>query len=84
MTFSSTGQRNTLIEYFCWGAEVKCLSRPLIQATSGAVQVRLRASGQIGAFREVLTQQTIRVLVRSALPWALRRDLPDLEGRRTR
>ena len=70
--FSSTGQRNTLVEYFCWGAEVQRLSRPLVQLTSGPVQVRLRASGQIGAFREVLAQQTVRVLVRSALPRALR------------
>jgi hypothetical protein len=27
--FSSTGQRNTLIEYFCWGTEVQRLPKPL-------------------------------------------------------
>ena len=27
--FSSTGQRNTLVEYFCWGTEGQRLSRPL-------------------------------------------------------
>ena len=70
--FSSTGQRNTPIEYFCWGTEAQRLSRPLVQFQSCSVQFCLRASGQVGALREVLAQETVRVLVRSTLPRALR------------
>ncbi len=36
--FSSTGQRNTLVEHFCWGREVQRLSRPLVWLMSGPVQ----------------------------------------------
>jgi hypothetical protein len=70
--FGSTGQRNTLVEHFCWGTEGQCLSRPLVELQSGPVQVCLRVSGQVGAFREILVQETVRVLVGSALPRALR------------
>ncbi len=70
--FGSTGQRNTLIEYLCWSAEVQCFSWPLVQLTRSPIQVCLRANGQVGAFREVLAEETVRVLVRSALPGALR------------
>ncbi len=67
----STGQRNTLVEYLCWTTEVQRLSRTLVQLKSDPVQVRLRGSGQIGAFRKVRAQQTVGVLVRSTLPRAL-------------
>src|SRR5262245_37815981 len=70
--FGSTGQRNTLVEYFCWGTEGQRLARPLVQLTSGPVQVGLRARREVCAFREVLAEETIRVLVRPPLPRALR------------
>jgi hypothetical protein len=36
------------------------------------VELRLRIAGQVGSFREALSQQPIRVLVRATLPRALR------------
>ncbi len=51
---SSTGQRNSLIEYLCRTTEIERLSRALVQSKSNPVQVRLRAGGQIGTFRKVL------------------------------
>ena len=63
--FSSTGQRNALVERFCWGTEGQRLSRPLVQLKSGPVQVRLRATrpfsvmtGQGGLSTEVRSEDT--------------------------
>jgi hypothetical protein len=37
-----------------------------------SIEIALGVDEQVGAFREGLTQQAVRVLVRTALPWALR------------
>jgi len=44
---SSTGQRNTFIEHFCWTTKVQRLSRPLVQSESGPVQVGLREDDEV-------------------------------------
>jgi hypothetical protein len=36
--------------------------------------------GQVGAFREVLAQKSVRVLVRTALPWAVRIGKEDINA----
>ena len=69
---SSTGRRNTGVESLCWGFELQGLSRPFVELTGHFVQMRLRVHREVGALRKVLTQQTIGVLVRPTLPWALR------------
>ncbi len=39
--FGSTGQRNTLVEYFCWTSKVKRLAWTLVQSQSGPIQLCL-------------------------------------------
>ena len=44
------------------------------------VKIVLGVDGEVGAFREVLMQQAVRVLVASALPWAFRVTEVDLDA----
>src|SRR6478752_3949860 len=68
----STGRRNTGIKSLCWGFKLQGLTWSFIELTSHFVQIGLRMHRQVGAFRKVLSQQTIGVLIRAALPRALR------------
>jgi hypothetical protein len=61
------------------------VSRALIEAQGYLVEVGLWIAGQVGFFKEVLSQQPVRVFVGAALPRALRItevdfsiDLPEL------
>src|SRR3546814_11970576 len=64
--------RQELVEDFsrCFPAER--FARSGIQRVSYSVQRSIRMAAQIRAFRTVLAQQTIRVLVGATLAWALR------------
>ena len=53
-TVGSMGQRNTLVQYVCWRTEVQGLAGTPIQSNGDPIQVRLLASRQISALREVL------------------------------
>ena len=44
---------------------------PFVKLTSHFVQMSLRVHRQVGAFQKVLSQQTIGVLIGTALPGAL-------------
>jgi len=68
----STGRRNTGVESLCWCFKLQGLTRPFVELTRHFVQMGLRVHRQVGALREVLSQQAIGVLVRPALPRALR------------
>jgi hypothetical protein len=68
----STGRRNTGVKSLCWGFKLQGLTWPFVWLTSHFVQIGLRMRRQVGALREVLSQQAIGVLVRPALPRALR------------
>src|SRR6266403_2494986 len=68
----STGRRNTGVKSLCWGFKLQGLTWPFVQLTSHFVQIGLRVHRQVGALRKVLSQQAIGVLVRPALPRALR------------
>src|ERR1700687_5993601 len=68
----STGRRNTCAKSLCWGFKLKGLSWPFVELTSHFVQIGLRVHRQVGALGKVLSQQTIGVLIRPALPRALR------------
>jgi hypothetical protein len=52
--FSSTGQRNSFVEYVCWTSKVNRLARTLVPSKSDPIQIRLREGGQIRAFGKVL------------------------------
>src|ERR1700692_1118519 len=68
----STGRRNTGVKSLCWGFKLHGLTRPFVELASHFVQVGLRVHRQVGALREVLSQQAVGVLIRPALPRALR------------
>ena len=68
----STGRRNTGVKSLCWGFKLQGLTGSLVELTSHFVQMGLRVHRQVGALRKVLSEQAIGVLVRPALPRALR------------
>src|SRR5713101_2836707 len=68
----STGRRNTGVKSLCWSFKLQGLTWPFVELTSHFVQIGLRVRRQVGALRKVLSQQAIGVLVRPALPRALR------------
>src|SRR5216684_8586738 len=68
----STGRRNTGVKSLCWGFKLQGLTWSFVELTSHFVQIGLRMHRQVGALRKVLSQQAIGVLVRPALPRALR------------
>src|SRR6267154_3384991 len=68
----STGRRNTGVKSLCRGFKLQGLTWSFVELTSHFVQIGLRVHRQVGALREVLSQQAIGVLVRPALPRALR------------
>src|SRR5665647_176504 len=68
----STGRRNTGVKSLCWGFKLQGLTWSFVELTSHFVQIGLRVHRQVGALRKVLSQQAVGVLVRPALPRALR------------
>src|SRR5450432_3640258 len=68
----STGRRNTGVKSLCWGFKLQGLTWSFVELTSHFVQIGLRVLRQVGALRKVLSQQTIGVFIRAALPRALR------------
>src|SRR3974390_642665 len=68
----STGRRNTGVKSLCWGFKLQGLAWSFVELTRDFVQIGLRVHRQVGGFRKVLSQQAIGVLVRAALPRALR------------
>src|ERR1700682_3494495 len=68
----STGRRNTGVKSLCRGFKLQGLTWSFVELTSHFVQMGLRMHRQVGALRKVLSQQAIGVLVRPALPRALR------------
>jgi hypothetical protein len=68
----STGRRNTGVKSLCRGFKLQGLTWPFVELTRHFVQMGLRVHRQVGAFREVLSEQAVGVLVRPPLPRALR------------
>src|SRR5438046_1431959 len=68
----STGRRNTGAKSLCRGFKLQGLTWSFVELTSHFVQMGLRVRRQVGALWKVLSQQAIGVLVRPALPRALR------------
>src|SRR5258705_1065403 len=80
----STGRRNTGVKSLCRGFKLQGLTGSFVELTSHFVQIGLRVHRQVGALREVLSQQAIGVLVRPALPRALRIAKIDVDFSRQR
>ena len=68
----STGRCNTSVKSLCWGLELQGLSWPFVELTRHFVQMSLRVHREVGSLRKVLSQQTIGVLIGTALPRTLR------------
>ena len=64
----STGRCNSLREYIRRRAIAQCLARPGVELAGNRIQLRLGVAGEVGPLRQILAQQTIRVLVGAALP----------------
>src|SRR6476659_9042222 len=85
----SSGRRNIdcirswqpLVERFSRRFPAQRLSRSGIEGRRNGGDLIGAVDAEVGAFREVLTQQPIGVLVSAALPWALRVAEVDLHAR---
>ena len=80
----STGRCNTGVKSLRWGFECQSLTWPFIELTRHFIQMGLRVNRQVGSLRKVLSQQTIGVLVGTALPRTLRVAEVDLDVSRQR
>src|SRR6476620_5272198 len=80
----STGRRNTGVKSLRRGLKLQGLTWSFVELTSHFVQMGLRMHRQVGALRKVLSQQAIGVLVRPALPRALRIATIDVDFGRQR
>jgi transposase-like protein len=69
---ASTGHRNSLVDDKRRRLEAERLPGPAVEPARDPVQVRLRVHRQVRPPREVLAQQEAGVLIRPALPRALR------------
>ena len=67
----STGRHNIGTKSLRWWVEVQRFLGTLIELTRHPVQLRPRDRRETESFGEVLPQQTVGVLVESALPRAL-------------
>ena len=72
MVAGSIGRCNTGVKSFRRGFELQGLSWPFVELTGHFVQMGLRVHRQVGSLGKILSQQTVGVLIGSALPWALR------------
>lgn len=75
----STGRCNGLVKSLSRRIEVQGLPRTPVEPPGYGVEPRLRLVGEIGSLGEVLSQQPVRVLVRTALPGILRVTKVDLD-----
>ena len=72
MAPGSTGRRNTGVKSLRWGLKLQGLTGAFVELTSHFVQISLRVYRQVGAPGKVLSEETIGVFIRTALPRALR------------
>src|SRR5215213_1839265 len=85
----SSGRRNMdsvdlpqpFVKRLCRGFPAQRLSRSCIEGGCHGSNLLGAVRTQISAFREVLTQQPVRVLVGATLPWAVRIAEVDLDAR---
>ena len=70
-----------LVKRLCGRFPAQCFSWPSIKGGRDGGDLVGAVDAQVRAFREVLTQQPVRVLVGATLPWALRVAEVDLHAR---
>lgn len=57
------GSEQRSVECFCWGVPVQGPARAVVEECGALVKVGLAVVAEVGALREVLTQQAVGVLV---------------------
>ena len=67
----STGRRNTLSELLCGLEVIQGLSGSVVEFAGDGIEMLLGVHGEVRAFREVLAQETVSVLIGAALPRAV-------------
>ena len=72
LTATSTGRCNTSVKSFCRRFKVQRLSWSLVELTRYFIQMSLRVYRQVRSLGEVLSQQSIGVLIGATLPRTLR------------
>ena len=80
----STDRRNTGVKSLCWGLKLQGLTWSFVELTRYLVQMSLRVHRQVSPFWKILSQQTIGVLIRPALPRTLRITEVNVDVRRQR
>jgi transposase InsO family protein len=68
----SAACREDLSELLGWGCPSEASAGSIVELFRDSGEVGCVVGAEIGAFREVLTQQAVEVLVAAALPWAAR------------
>jgi hypothetical protein len=68
---ASLEPEEVLVEGFGWCLVAEGLAGAAVKRDSDGVELDRGVLGEVGAFREVLAQQAVGVLVRSALPGTL-------------
>src|ERR1039458_3136281 len=61
-----------LVERLCWCLPFERLPRSTVERSGDGIEVLAGVPRQVGALREVLTQQTVCVLVGASLPGTVR------------
>jgi hypothetical protein len=61
-----------LVECLGWGLPAEALAGPTVERCGDRSELVGLPAGEVGALGEVLTQEPVGVLVRAALPWAVR------------
>ena len=59
----STGRRNTGVKSLRWGFKLQGLAWSFVELTHHFVQISLGVHREVGALGEVLSQQTIGILI---------------------
>ena len=69
---ASTGRRNTRVKSFRRRFKLKRFAWPFVKPTGHLIPIDLRVSRQVRSLGEVLSEQTIGVLLGAVLPWTSR------------
>ena len=62
------GGRDECVESFGWSIPVECFAWSSVEAVGDVVVLVLGELGEVGSFGQVLTEQSVPVLVGAALP----------------
>ena len=65
----SVGALEELTHEVRWSLPAKCFSRPVIDFCGDLGEPFGAVNGKVGAFREVLSEESVHILIGAAFPW---------------